>query len=60
MVNLELTKMYVFDRPGALTASGLPRHARTFAIASLILWGLAMVAGRFTAYPNFVQAWLGF
>ena len=65
MVNLELTRMYVFDRPvalatGALTAGALPKHARTFAIAALVLWGLAMVAGRFTAYPNFVEAWLGF
>jgi hypothetical protein len=60
MINLELTKTYVFDKPGPLTADGLPQHARTFALASMVLWGLAMVAGRFTAYPNFVQAWLGF
>jgi hypothetical protein len=60
MVNLELTRMYVFDRPGATVSAALPNHARTFAIASMVLWGLAMVAGRFTAYPNFVQAWLGF
>jgi hypothetical protein len=70
MVNLELTRMYVFDKPVALTAGAatanaatagaLPRHARTFAIAALVLWSLAMVAGRFTAYPNFVEAWLGF
>ena len=60
MVNLELTRMYVFDKPGALTTGGLPKHARTFAIAALVLWSLAMVAGRFTAYPNFVEAWLGF
>lgn len=80
MVNLELTRMYVFDRPGvptggavtagavtagalaagALAAGALPKHARTFAIAALVLWSLAMIAGRFTAYPNFVEAWLGF
>jgi hypothetical protein len=64
MVNLELTRMYVFDRPAVVTSGSasvvLPRHARTFAIASLVLWSLAMVAGRFTAYPNFVEAWLGF
>lgn len=60
MINLELTKTYVFDKPGPVAADGLPKHARTVAIASLILWGLAMIAGRFTAYPNFVQAWLGF
>jgi hypothetical protein len=60
MVNLELTRIHVFDRPGTMAAGGLPKHARTFAIASLVLWGFAMVAGRFTAYPNFVEAWLGF
>lgn len=60
MINLELTKTYVFDKPGPVAAGGLPQHARTFAIASMVLWGLAMVAGRFTAYPNFVQAWIGF
>lgn len=60
MINLELMRMRVFNRPGALDSSGLPRQARTFAIASFVLWLLVIVAGRFTAYPNFVQAWLGF
>jgi hypothetical protein len=60
MINLELTKVHVFDRPGTVGADGLPKHARTFAWGAFILWGLAMVAGRFTAYPNFVEAWLGF
>jgi hypothetical protein len=60
MINLELTKIHVFDRPGTVGADGLPKHARAFAWGAFILWGLAMVAGRFTAYPNFVEAWLGF
>ena len=60
MINLELTRIHVFDRPSEVLVGGLPKHARTVAIASLVLWGLAMVAGRFTAYPNFVEAWLGF
>jgi hypothetical protein len=60
MINLELTKIHVFDRPGPLGADGLPKNARAYAIAALVLWSLAMVAGRFTAYPNFVEAWLGF
>jgi hypothetical protein len=60
MINLELTKIHVFDRPGTVGAGGLPKHAKTFAWGAFILWGLAMVAGRFTAYPNFVEAWLGF
>jgi hypothetical protein len=60
MINLELTKIQVFDKPGPVGTDGLPKNARALAIASFILWGLAMVAGRFTAYPNFVQAWIGF
>jgi hypothetical protein len=64
MINLELTRVYVFDRPAAAGATAattaLPKHSGTFAIAALVLWSLAMVAGRFTAYPNFVEAWLGF
>ena len=43
-----------------VAADGLPKNARVYAIAALVLWSLAMVAGRFTAYPNFVEAWLGF
>jgi hypothetical protein len=60
MVNLELTRIHVFDRPDAPGPDGLPKNSKIYAIASLVLWGLAMVAGRFTAYPNFVEAWLGF
>jgi hypothetical protein len=60
MINLELTRIHVFDRPGTLGADGLPKNARWFAFGALLTWGLAMVAGRLTAYPNFVEAWLGF
>ena len=60
MVNLELTRMWIFDRPGVVAPGELPKHSRTLAISTFVLWGLAMFAGRFTAYPNFVEAWLGF
>jgi len=60
MVNLELTRIHVFDRPGTLAADGLPQSARLFGWGALLTWGLAMIAGRLTAYPNFVEAWLGF
>jgi hypothetical protein len=59
MVNLELTRMRIFDRPGAMTSPELPAQARRFALASMVLWGLAIVSGRLTAYPNFVAAWFG-
>ncbi len=60
MINLELTRMWVFDRPVIAAPGELPQRSRAVAIAALVLWSLAMVAGRFTAYPNFVEAWLGF
>jgi phosphoribosyl-ATP pyrophosphohydrolase len=60
MVNLELTRIHVFDRPAVVGVDGLPKNARLFAWGALLTWGFAMVAGRLTAYPNFVEAWLGF
>lgn len=60
MVNLELTRMRIFDRPGALASAELPKEATRFALTSMLLWGLAIVSGRLTAYPNFVAAWFGF
>ncbi len=60
MVNLELTRMWVFDKPVVAAPGELPQRSRAVAIGAFVLWGLAMVAGRFTAYPNFVEAWLGF
>jgi hypothetical protein len=60
MINLELTRMWIFDRPVVAAPGELPKHSRTLAISTFVLWGLAMFAGRFTAYPNFVEAWLGF
>lgn len=59
MINLELTRMRVFDDPAALAAGNLPSRARTYAILSIVLWGLAIISGRLTAYPNFVQAVFG-
>jgi hypothetical protein len=60
MVNLELTRAKVFDNPLVINGTGVPAEAKTFAIASMVLWSLAIVAGRLTEYPAFVQAWVGF
>ena len=60
MINLELTKAKVFDDPLVINGTGVPATAKRFAIASLVLWSLAIVAGRLSEYPSFVQAWLGF
>jgi hypothetical protein len=60
MINLELTRIRVFDDPVLVTGGAVPQQARTFAILSLALWSLAIVAGRLSEYPYFVQAWFGF
>jgi hypothetical protein len=65
MINLELTRMKVFGPPALAAAGGGTvvideQAARKFAWASLILWGLAIITGRLTSYPNFVEALFGF
>ena len=60
MINLELTKAKVFDDPLVINGTGVPATAKRFAIASLVLWSLAICAGRLSEYPSFVEAWLGF
>lgn len=45
----------------ALASGGqVPPSARKLAIASLACWGLAIVAGRLTAYPYLVEYYFGF
>jgi hypothetical protein len=59
MINLELMRTRVFGRAGG-GAEATPQQARAFALLSIVFWLLVIIAGRFTAYPNFVEAWLGF
>jgi hypothetical protein len=60
MINLELTRMNVFDHPAVVNGTGVPLAAKKFAIASIVFWTIAIIAGRLTEYPSFVQAWFGF
>jgi hypothetical protein len=60
MVNLELTRMKVLDHPAVVNGTGVPAQAKQFALASIVLWALAITAGRLVEYPSFVQAWFGF
>jgi hypothetical protein len=60
MINLELPGAMVFAAPLVDNGTGGPATARRFAIASLVLWSLAIVAGRLSEYPSFVEAWVGF
>jgi hypothetical protein len=60
MVNLELTKMKVFDHPAVVNGTGVPPGTTKFAVLSITFWTIAIIAGRLTEYPSFVQAWFGF
>ncbi|HEU4619297.1 MAG TPA: hypothetical protein VFV10_14765 [Gammaproteobacteria bacterium] len=60
MVNMELTRSRVFESPVALSQGVLHQHARIFALNSIALWSLAIIAGRLTEYPDFVHKWFGF
>jgi hypothetical protein len=60
MINLELTRINVFDDPLVVSGTGVPAGAKKFAIASIFFWTIAIIAGRLTEYPSFVQAWFGF
>ena len=61
MINFEIMRIKVF-RPatagGALTVD--EQAARKYAWVALILWGLAVITGRLTSYPTFVEAIFGF
>ncbi len=59
MINLELTKVRVFDTPAVINGTGVPAEAHRFAIASMVFWYLAICAGRLVEYPNFVEKWVG-
>jgi hypothetical protein len=44
-----------------LVESGsVPPAARSLAYASLVCWGLALIAGRLTAYPYLIEYYFGF
>jgi hypothetical protein len=58
MINMEIMRTRVFEDPAVVTGDALPRTARLFAISSLVLWSLAMIAGRLTSYPYMVEAWV--
>jgi hypothetical protein len=56
---MRLLRGTVFNQRPASGAS-TPPTARTLAIASLACWGLAIIAGRLTAYPYLIEYYFGF
>jgi hypothetical protein len=57
MINMELMRAKVFDDPVLVQGGTVPSSARRFAAVSVVLWGLAVVAGRFSEYPYMIDSW---
>jgi hypothetical protein len=63
MINFEVMRAKVFGPVTAAaggTAAFDDQAARKYAWIALILWGLAVISGRLTSYPTFVEAVFGF
>jgi hypothetical protein len=58
-ISIELLRAKVFGQGAGLEQGSLPPRTKLFATFSLVAWGLAIVCGRLTAYPNFVRSLLG-
>lgn len=59
ITSLRLIRNRVFNDEAVLSGGAIPDVARKLAWASLVCWLFAIIAGRLTAYPYFVEAWLG-
>ena len=55
---MRLLRQTVFNDRLAGTGEA-PRSARTLAIASLVCWTFAIIAGRLTAYPYLIEYYFG-
>ncbi len=59
LLSLRLIRNRVFGRAMMHEPLDLPASARKLALASIVCWAGAIIAGRMTAYPYFVEAWFG-
>lgn len=59
VVDLRLIRVRVFGGSGPPAAGSMPRGARLLASTSLVLWILAIVFGRLTAYPLLIASTFG-
>jgi hypothetical protein len=55
MVSLRLLRKSVFDHPAGLDARPISTKSKMAAGALLTFWTLAILAGRLTAYPFFIE-----
>ena len=58
-VSIELLRAKVFSHSEVLASGGLPPHAKAFATLSIVVWTLAIIAGRLNEYPTLVKTYFG-
>jgi hypothetical protein len=58
IVVMRVLRQAVFNDRLASTGEP-PQSARTLAVASLVCWALAIIAGRLTAYPYLIEYYFG-
>ena len=59
IVIMHLLRGRVFANEKLLRTGAVPQGARSLAIASLVCWAGAIIAGRLTAYPSLIRGWFG-
>jgi hypothetical protein len=59
MIVAELLKRYYFNDVASVKSGVVTPVGRNLAIISLVSWGLALIVGRLTGYPDLVAGWLG-
>jgi small-conductance mechanosensitive channel len=53
VVSVRLLRNNVFGDPASVDTRPVPMKGKILAVTSLVLWGLAVLAGRLTAYSSF-------
>jgi hypothetical protein len=54
---MRMIKGSAFGDSGAVSGGVVPSRVRVLAVASLVCWAAAIVAGRMTAYPGLIESW---
>jgi len=59
VISIAMIRSTVFNDAHMMAGGAITSKARALAAASLFFWAAAIVAGRLTAYPFFVESWFG-
>lgn len=59
VLTLRVMRNRIFTNPMLASGGAVPSEARLLASGALVFWLGAIIAGRLTAYPYFVETWFG-